>query len=116
MTLQDLLEKSPAAIEYDSRQVKPGAVFVALRGVHADGARFVPQAIANGAVAVVAESAAPQGGAVPWVQVPSARAALAELAAGFYGNPSEQLAPAHQVPDRSDASIACGLPRVCSRT
>jgi UDP-N-acetylmuramoyl-L-alanyl-D-glutamate--2,6-diaminopimelate ligase len=92
VTLQDLLDKSPAAIAYDSRQVKPGAVFVALRGVHADGARFVPQAIANGAVAVVAESPAPQGISVPWAQVPSARAALAELAAGFYGNPSEQLA------------------------
>src|SRR5262249_16538402 len=69
----------------------PGAIFVALRGVHADGARFAPQAIAHGAIAVVAESAAPAGVSVPWVRVPNARAALAELAAGFYGNPSEGL-------------------------
>ena len=79
-------------IAYDSRQVKPGAVFVALRGVNADGARFVPQAIANGAIAVVAETAAPAGVSVPWIQVPNARAALAELAAAFYGHPSDELA------------------------
>jgi UDP-N-acetylmuramoyl-L-alanyl-D-glutamate--2,6-diaminopimelate ligase len=91
VTVTELLEKSPTAIAYDSRQVKPGAIFVALRGVHADGARFAPQAIAHGAVAVVAESAAPAGVGVPWVRVPNARAALAELAAGFFGNPSEEL-------------------------
>jgi UDP-N-acetylmuramoyl-L-alanyl-D-glutamate--2,6-diaminopimelate ligase len=79
-------------IAYDSRQVKPGAVFVALRGVNADGARFVPQAIAAGAIAIVAESAAPAGISAPWIRVPNARAALADLAAEFYGNPSEDLA------------------------
>ena len=104
MTLRELLDR-PAfrlqaeaadgqvtAIAYDSRRVKPGAVFVALRGVNADGARFAPQAIAQGAIAVVAETAAPGGTAVPWLQVPNARAALAELAAAFYGHPSEALA------------------------
>src|SRR5258708_26106483 len=74
------------------RQGKPGAVCVALRGVNADGAQFVPQAMASGALAVVAETAAPAGIAVPWIQVASARAALAELAATFYGHPSEELA------------------------
>jgi len=80
------------AIAYDSRQIQPGALFVALRGVNLDGTRFAPQAIAGGAVAVVAETAAPAGVTVPWIQVSSARAALAELAAAFYGNPSEELA------------------------
>jgi UDP-N-acetylmuramoyl-L-alanyl-D-glutamate--2,6-diaminopimelate ligase len=92
MTVRALLDKTPTAIAYDSRHVKPGAIFVALRGVHADGARFVPQAIANGAIAVVAETAPPAGVGVPWVRVPNARAALAELAAGFFGNPSDELA------------------------
>jgi UDP-N-acetylmuramoyl-L-alanyl-D-glutamate--2,6-diaminopimelate ligase len=92
VTVRELLESKPTAIAYDSRQVKPGAIFVALRGVHADGARFAPQAIANGAAAVVAESAAPAGVTVPWLRVPNARAALAELAAGFFGDPSEELA------------------------
>jgi UDP-N-acetylmuramoyl-L-alanyl-D-glutamate--2,6-diaminopimelate ligase len=80
------------AIAYDSRQVKPGAVFVALRGVNADGTRFATQAIANGAIAVVAETAAPAGVAVPWLHVASARASLAEVAAAFYRHPSEELA------------------------
>jgi UDP-N-acetylmuramoyl-L-alanyl-D-glutamate--2,6-diaminopimelate ligase len=92
VTLRDLLDRKPSAIAYDSRHVKPGAIFVALRGVHADGVRFVPQAIANGAAAVVAESAAPPDVSVPWVRVPNARAALAELSAEFYGNPSERVA------------------------
>ena len=80
------------AVTYDSRQVTPGAVFVALRGVNADGTRFAAQAIAGGAIAVVAETAPPAGVTVPWIQVPGARAALAELAAAFHGNPSEELA------------------------
>jgi len=92
VTVRELLDKKPTAIAYDSRQVKPGAIFVALRGVHADGARFAPQAIANGAAAVVAESAPLAGISVPWLRVPNARAALAELAAGFFGDPSEELA------------------------
>ena len=79
------------SVTYDSRQVKPGTVFVALRGVNADGARFASQAIANGAIAVVAETAPPPGVTTPWIQVPAARAALAELSAAFYGNPSEDL-------------------------
>jgi UDP-N-acetylmuramoyl-L-alanyl-D-glutamate--2,6-diaminopimelate ligase len=93
VTVNDLLDRGGVtAIAYDSRQVEPGAIFFALRGVNADGARFVPQAIANGAIAVVAETAAPAGTPVPWVQVTNARAAMAEAAAAFYRNPSEELA------------------------
>jgi UDP-N-acetylmuramoyl-L-alanyl-D-glutamate--2,6-diaminopimelate ligase len=93
MTLQDLLERLPVtSIAYDSRSVTPGAIFVALRGVHADGARFAPQAIARGAVAVVAETAAPSGITVPWVQVSNARDALAVLSASYYRNPTDELA------------------------
>ena len=43
------------AVTYDSRQATPGSVFVALRGLHADGAAFARDAVARGAVAVVAE-------------------------------------------------------------
>ena len=92
MTLQELLARpGVTGIAFDSRQVKPGAIFFALRGVNADGARFVPQAVANGAIAVVAETAAPAGTTVPWLKVPNARAAMADAAATFYRNPSEQL-------------------------
>jgi UDP-N-acetylmuramoyl-L-alanyl-D-glutamate--2,6-diaminopimelate ligase len=92
VSLRDLATRGGVtAIAYDSRQVKPGAVFVALRGVNADGARFAPQAIANGAVAVVAETPPPPGVSIEWIKVANARAALAELAAAFYGDPSEEL-------------------------
>ena len=92
MSLHDLATRPDVtAIAYDSRQVKPGAIFVALRGVNADGARFVPQAVANGAITIVAETAAPAGVTVPWTQVANARVALAELAAAFYKHPSEEL-------------------------
>ncbi|HET7619491.1 MAG TPA: Mur ligase domain-containing protein, partial [Vicinamibacterales bacterium] len=112
MTLRDLLQtiaplRAPAsggelpdavggeevrAVAYDSRRASPGSVFVALRGEHADGAAFAPQAIAKGAIAVVAETAAPDAIRVPWLQVTDARAAIAAVAAAFFGNPSEELA------------------------
>jgi UDP-N-acetylmuramoyl-L-alanyl-D-glutamate--2,6-diaminopimelate ligase len=79
-------------LAFDSRQVTPGAIFFALRGVNADGARFAPQAIVNGAIAVVAETAAPLGVTVPWARVPNARAAMAEAAAAYYRDPSLELA------------------------
>lgn len=86
------LDREVTAIAYDSRQAKPGAVFVALRGVNADGARFAGQAAAAGSIAIVAESPARTDLGTPWIQVGHARAVLAALAAGFYGHPSEGLA------------------------
>ena len=83
-----------SAIAYDSRQVTPGAVFVALRGVtRRRRARSRAQALARGAIAVVAETAAPAGidGAVDAGRATRALA-LAALAAAFYGDPSDELA------------------------
>src|SRR5207248_4039201 len=78
-------------VEYDSRSVKPGNVFVAMRGESSDGNRFVEQAIAAGAVAVVTDSdVAPMK--VAWAKVPHGRRALAALSANFYGRPAEKLA------------------------
>ena len=78
-------------IEYDSRRVAPDSVFVAIRGTRADGNRFVSQAIASGAAVVVSQSPAPEGFARTWVQVEDDRAALAILAANFFGRPTEHL-------------------------
>lgn len=80
-----------SAVAYDSRQVIPGAVFVALRGRQADGVAFVQEAVARGAIAVVAETPAPGHIAVPWLQVQDGRLALATIAAAFYRHPSEAL-------------------------
>jgi UDP-N-acetylmuramoyl-L-alanyl-D-glutamate--2,6-diaminopimelate ligase len=80
-----------SAVTYDSRRVVNGAVFVALRGLKADGVDFVPQAIARGAALVVAESQRPDGETTPWLQVSDARLALALLADTFYDHPSQRM-------------------------
>ena len=77
-------------ITSDSRQVGPGSLFVAYRGVAVDGHRFIPQALANGAVAVVAEQP-PPGLSVPLVVVPDGREALAHLAAAWHDFPARKL-------------------------
>ena len=81
-------------VTHDSRQVTPGSVFVALRGLKADGVDFAHQAIAAGAAAVVAErgqrSELGEPG-VPWVVVSDARQALAGLAASYFGHPSHEM-------------------------
>ena len=78
-------------IVYDSRKVKPGDTFVAIPGLKHDGAEFVPQAIANGAKVIVAEKETAVPAGVEFKLVPSARIALAEMAAEFYGYPSKKL-------------------------
>jgi UDP-N-acetylmuramoyl-L-alanyl-D-glutamate--2,6-diaminopimelate ligase len=78
-------------IAYDSRQVQPGDVFIALTGLKAVGAEFAADAIRRGAVAVVADRPAEAATTVPWVLVDDARAAMASLAADFYGHPSRAM-------------------------
>jgi UDP-N-acetylmuramoyl-L-alanyl-D-glutamate--2,6-diaminopimelate ligase len=80
-------------VQYDSRQVKPGDVFVAMRGESHDGNKFIDQAIARGAAAIVTDCTKekPRQG-VAWAQVPQGRRALARLSANFYGRPAERLA------------------------
>ena len=84
-------ESSVSVVAYDSRRVVNGAVFVALRGLKADGAEFVPQAIGRGAALVVAEGARPEGETTPWLRVRDARLALALLADAFYDHPSQRM-------------------------
>jgi len=78
----------------DSRKASPGAVFVAVRGFHSDGHQFIPQAVRQGAAAVVSEEnvrieALPD---TPVIRVPDSRRALARLASRFYEYPSRRLA------------------------
>src|SRR5437762_9936551 len=78
-------------VEYDSRRVKPGNVFVAIRGESSDGNGFVEQAIAAGASAVVTDSDQTPVN-LAWAKVPHGRRALAGLSANFYGRPADKLA------------------------
>jgi UDP-N-acetylmuramoyl-L-alanyl-D-glutamate--2,6-diaminopimelate ligase len=71
---------------YDSRRVKPGSLFTAVRGYETDGHRYIPAAVKNGAGAVVCEEA--PGEEIPWVLVGDSRKALARLSANLLGRPA----------------------------
>lgn len=85
--------KSPnpeiSAIHYRSQAVVPGGLFVAIAGERVDGHAFIADAVARGAVAVVAER--PVALAVPVIIVADSRRALAALAARLHGCPAEKL-------------------------
>jgi UDP-N-acetylmuramoyl-L-alanyl-D-glutamate--2,6-diaminopimelate ligase len=103
MTFQHLLDGAEflsqsgnpdvTGVEYDSRHVKPGSVFVAMHGESSDGNRFIDQAIQAGAVAIVTDSPAekPREGAA-WALVPHGRRALARISENFYKRPAERIA------------------------
>jgi UDP-N-acetylmuramoyl-L-alanyl-D-glutamate--2,6-diaminopimelate ligase len=94
------VELAPAArdvevsrVELDSRRIRPGDVFVAVRGAKSDGAAHAADAISRGAVAVVSDRP-PSAGVDPgvaWVRVPSPRRAAGRLAARLNGEPAERL-------------------------
>ena len=103
MTFQHLLDGAEflsqsgnpevTSVEYDSRRVKPGSLFVAMRGETSDGNRFIDAAIQGGAVAIVTDSPAenPREG-VAWALVPHGRRALARISENFYKRPAERIA------------------------
>lgn len=74
---------------YDSREVKPGAVFVAVRGYETDGHKYISAAAERGAAAVICEEA-PEA-EVPYVLVKDSRKALSIAAANLFGRPAEKL-------------------------
>ena len=76
-------------IAYDARRVTPGALFVCVPGLKADGHDFAPQAVANGAAALVVER--PLDLPVPQLVVADARIAMALAADAFFGHPTREL-------------------------
>jgi len=78
-------------LAYDSRRVRPGDAFFAIRGTRMDGNRFVPNAIEKGAAAIVSALPATPPVSVPWIEVGDERLALARMAGNFYGHPTAQL-------------------------
>lgn len=75
----------------DSRHAGPGSLFVALRGEHTDGHRFVERAVAAGAICVVVEEPVEVAERVTSVVVRDSARALSRIAAAFYGRPSKAL-------------------------
>ncbi len=89
-TLANPREVEITSIANDSRRVTPGAHFVAYPGVRVDGMRYIPDALARGAAAIVAQLPIADY-PLPIIVVPDARAALAQLCAAWYGFPSRKL-------------------------
>ncbi|RKY78941.1 UDP-N-acetylmuramoyl-L-alanyl-D-glutamate--2,6-diaminopimelate ligase, partial [candidate division KSB1 bacterium] len=87
-------ELEVSSIAYDSRKVKPGGLFVAIKGRQFDGHQFIPQALSRGAKAIVVETQTlniPSNFDVAILRTFDSRQALAQLAARFWGNPSAGL-------------------------
>jgi UDP-N-acetylmuramoyl-L-alanyl-D-glutamate--2,6-diaminopimelate ligase len=85
-------------IEYDSRRIRPGAVFVAMKGGTTDGNRYVEKALAAGALGIVTDSAPTfdhllvYNPEIPVLEVEHGRRALAEASAAFFDHPEKKLA------------------------
>jgi UDP-N-acetylmuramoyl-L-alanyl-D-glutamate--2,6-diaminopimelate ligase len=85
-----LPEGDVSGVTADSRQVVPGAVFVAVPGLTVDGSTFLPQAAEHGAILLIGEGPDPAVG-VPYSRVSDARWTLAYLAAAWHGYPARRL-------------------------
>ena len=80
------------ALQYDSRKVKAGDCFFAVRGTQSDGHNYIASAVESGAVAVVCQELPQQTKeGVSYVVVEDSNKAMADMAAAFYGYPSEEL-------------------------
>jgi UDP-N-acetylmuramoyl-L-alanyl-D-glutamate--2,6-diaminopimelate ligase len=91
-------EELVTGVEYDSRKVRPGAVFVAMKGGSTDGNRYVERAIAAGALGIVTDSSNTfdhllvYRAGVSVLEVEHGRRALAEASAAFFGHPERKIA------------------------
>jgi UDP-N-acetylmuramoyl-L-alanyl-D-glutamate--2,6-diaminopimelate ligase len=85
-------ELAVGGLAVDSRAVKPGDLFFALAGAKTDGARFIDQAIASGAVAIAGEHPPQADLGVPFVATPNPRRALALAAAKFFSRQPKTIA------------------------
>jgi UDP-N-acetylmuramoyl-L-alanyl-D-glutamate--2,6-diaminopimelate ligase len=90
MVVSPVPDVTISGIAIDSRKVRPGDLFVALRGGSADGHRYIGDALSRGAAAIAGE-AAPSKGPAKFVQLADTRAALSFIAAAFHGWPARQL-------------------------
>jgi UDP-N-acetylmuramoyl-L-alanyl-D-glutamate--2,6-diaminopimelate ligase len=89
---------SITGIEYDSRRIHPGSVFVAMKGGTTDGNRYIDKALAAGALGIITDSAqafdhlSVYKPGLPILEVEHGRRALAQASAAFFGHPEKKLA------------------------
>ncbi|MFW6269578.1 MAG: Mur ligase family protein [Bacillota bacterium] len=88
----DILEKYKiTGITCDSRKVKKGNIFVAIKGRKKDGNNYIKEAIKKGAAVVITDKKIKKNTSIPIIRVKDAREYLGKLAAGFYQHPSKQI-------------------------
>lgn len=78
-------------LAYDSRRVEAGSLFFAIPGTQTNGARFIPEAVARGAVAVISEQSPDSDNRIPWVTVRRIRAVMSLAANHFFGHAAQEL-------------------------
>ncbi len=94
LNIEGVSDPEIVGLTYDSRQVKPDFLFVALKGYSQDGHVYIKNAVKNGAVAIVGESFKDEtvsDNNVIMVQVPDSRKALSQLSSIFYDHPFEHI-------------------------
>lgn len=85
-------EKQISSVKFDSRTVEQGSLFVAQKGLVADGHKFISKAIELGAVAIICEVFPSEfNDHITYIKVENSDVALAIISSNFYGNPSEKL-------------------------
>ena len=85
------LEQEIKGLAYDSRQVKPGYLFVAIKGHRQNGHDYLQNAVQKGAVALVVEELKKMTDEVVTVRVPNTREALFRMASQFYDRPFQEI-------------------------
>ena len=87
----DIENSEIVSLAYDSRQIVPGGLFIAVPGAHTDGRRFLADAAQRGAVAALGPQIEASSSPLPYIEVQDVRGALANLACAFYDYPAHQL-------------------------
>ena len=104
------------AIEFDSRQVNDGGLFVATEGTNVDGHKFIQVSINNGAVAVILEKMPDELNAdITYVQVENSSLALGQIASAFYDHPSRRLSLVGVTGTNGKTTIATLLYRISKK-
>ena len=86
--LSDYEDRDVGTVVNDSRNIKPGDIFVCINGAVADGHEYAGSALQKGAAAVICER---DLGLEEQILVPDTHLAYSKMAANFYGNPSKKL-------------------------
>ncbi|MDO4337001.1 MAG: UDP-N-acetylmuramoyl-L-alanyl-D-glutamate--2,6-diaminopimelate ligase [Eubacteriales bacterium] len=88
---QGSVDQEVTTVTYDSRKAEEGSLFICIRGAVVDGHKFVPDVVAKGAKAVVAEEEVQAPEDVTVILVKDTRYAMAFISAAYYGYPAEHL-------------------------